>query len=100
METASPPPILNPPAEVDAAIVLPVAPRSAGRQARIREVVRGLLRSKTFMFGAVVLFFWVFDAIFWQLYVPHDPQAIDPVNILTGPSGAGGGSPVPGPGAT
>ena len=29
-----------------------------------------------------------FDAIFWQLYVPHDPQALDPLNPLKGPSGA------------
>ncbi|MDQ2744632.1 MAG: ABC transporter permease [Chloroflexota bacterium] len=70
----------------DTGVTLPNAPSSAGRKVRLREVGRGLLRSKIFMVGAVILLFWVIDAVFWQLYVPWDPQAIDPLHTLTGPS--------------
>jgi peptide/nickel transport system permease protein len=93
MEAITPPPTVDPLHPGDAAVALPAAPRSVGRKARLREVARGLLRSKTFMIGAVILLFWVFDAIFWQYYVGHvlvtyDPQAIDPLNTLQAPSGA------------
>jgi peptide/nickel transport system permease protein len=47
------------------------------------------------MVGAIILLFWIVDAIFWgfngtlwTLYVPYDPQALDPLNQLAGPSGA------------
>ncbi|MEV6904594.1 ABC transporter permease [Amycolatopsis sp. NPDC051372] len=65
------------------------APRQASTaaKARRREIVRGLLRSPTFLIGAVILLFWVVDAIFWQSFAPHDPQQIFP-QTLQGPSGA------------
>jgi len=62
-------------------------PVISGRKERLREIARGLLRSKTFMVGAVILFFWIFDAIFWQLYAPYDPQGIDYNHFLSGPGG-------------
>jgi peptide/nickel transport system permease protein len=67
---------------------VPLAAPSVSRKARLREVGIGLLRSKTFMIGAIVLGFWIFDAIFWPLFVPHDP--INDQNLgatLHGPSG-------------
>jgi peptide/nickel transport system permease protein len=69
-----------------------VAPRT-GRKARLREVARGLLHNTTFMIGAVILLFWIIDAIIWgfsgtlwTFAFPHDPQALDPINTLKGPS--------------
>jgi len=56
-------------------------------QQRRREVRRGLLRSPTFMVGALILLFWVVDAIFWRFIAPDDPQKVFPA-VLQGPSGA------------
>jgi peptide/nickel transport system permease protein len=60
-----------------AATAIPV--RSA-RTRRARETARALVRSKSFLIGALVVGFWVLDAIIWPLLVPHDPQssAFDP----------------------
>src|SRR5437763_1284408 len=58
----------------------------ASRRQRTRLVLIGLLHSKTFMIGAVVMLFWILDAIFWPLIVPHDPFAVDPINTLQKPS--------------
>src|SRR5947208_2064546 len=88
MAAVTPPTPVDPLLPNEPAIVPPIAPVSTGRKARMREVGRGLLHSKTFMVGATILLFWIVDAIFWQLYVPHDPQALDPINTLTRPSGA------------
>ena len=41
-----------------------------------RELFLALLRSKTFVAGAIILVFWIVDAIFWPLIVPQDPEAI------------------------
>jgi peptide/nickel transport system permease protein len=68
----------------DAATV--VATPSATRGQRAGELGRALLRSRTFMVGAVVLAFWVLDAIFWPAIVPHDPSSTG-TDILVGPSG-------------
>jgi len=38
------------------------------------------------MIGTVVLAFWVLDAIFWPVIVPHDPSSTG-TDILVGPSG-------------
>jgi peptide/nickel transport system permease protein len=38
------------------------------------------------MVGAVVLGFWILDALFWRAIVPHDPSATG-TDILAGPSG-------------
>lgn len=45
-----------------------------------------LLRSRTFMTGAVIIAFWVGCAIFGQWLVPHDPFADDILNALAPPS--------------
>jgi peptide/nickel transport system permease protein len=61
----------------------------------MREITRALLRSKTFMLGAIILLFWIVDAVvwgfsgsLWHMAWPYDPQAPDAINILKGPSGA------------
>ncbi|HEX6506113.1 MAG TPA: ABC transporter permease [Chloroflexota bacterium] len=63
-------------------------PPRASRRQRARALAVALLRSKTFIIGAVILLFWILDALFWPLFVPQDPQALDPINTLTGPSSA------------
>lgn len=50
-----------------------VAGPSEARIAR-RETLRQLVRSKTFILGALVVGFWVVCAIFGSHIVPHDPQ--------------------------
>ncbi len=57
--------------------VAPVAPAVQLSQARIarRETLRQLMRSKTFITGALILAFWVFCAIFGFRIAPHDPLA-------------------------
>jgi peptide/nickel transport system permease protein len=57
------------------------------RRAR-RETIRALLRSKTFLVGALIVGFWVICAIFGYLFVPYDPLATDPLISLQSPSGA------------
>jgi peptide/nickel transport system permease protein len=57
------------------------------RRTRAKQLARGLLRSKTFMIGFVVIAWWIFDAIFWRAIVPFDPGAIDPASPLQSPSG-------------
>jgi peptide/nickel transport system permease protein len=58
------------------------------RSRRTSELARALLRSKTFVAGTLILVFWIVVAIFWRAFVPHDPQALDPVQTLQPPSGA------------
>lgn len=50
------------------------------------EVVRALLRSKTFVVGAVILLWWIVDAIGWRLLVAHDPQQLASTAALSPPS--------------
>jgi peptide/nickel transport system permease protein len=58
-------------------------------QADLRsEVVRNLVRSKTFIAGAIILGFWILAAIFGNLLVPQDPLAQNLSLINNGPSGA------------
>lgn len=45
------------------------------------------------MVGAIILLFWILDAIvwgfngiLWHVAFPYDPQALDPLNTLKGPS--------------
>ena len=52
-----------------------------------RERLRLLMRSPAFVFGLVILILWVACAVFGALIAPHDPQADDILNKLTGPSG-------------
>ena len=53
-------------------VALPAAPSEA-RIAR-RETLRQLLRSPTFIAGAVIVGFWVFCALLGTAVAPHDPQ--------------------------
>jgi hypothetical protein len=57
----------------DAATV--VATPTSTRGQRAGELGHALLRSRTFMVGAVILAFWILDAIFWRAIVPHDPSS-------------------------
>ena len=71
----------------------PVAARQGefarlGRRGRAALFARALLGSKAFLVGAVIVLWWIFDAIFWRVYVPYDPTAVDPGNTLAGPSGS------------
>jgi peptide/nickel transport system permease protein len=63
-----------------------VATPTPTRGQRANDLGRALLRSRTFMVGAVVLGFWILDALFWRAIVPHDPSATG-TDILAGPSG-------------
>jgi peptide/nickel transport system permease protein len=53
-----------------------------------REFLHDLVRSKTFIAGAVILGFWILAAIFGKLVVPDDPLAQNLLNINQPPSGA------------
>jgi peptide/nickel transport system permease protein len=53
-----------------------------------RRDLRRLLRSGTFVTGAVIVLFWVGCALFGAALVPHDPFADDLMNALMPPSGA------------
>jgi peptide/nickel transport system permease protein len=52
---------------------------------RGRELVRALLRSKTFMVGSIVLGAWIVTAIFWHAFAPYDPLSVSGP-FLVGPS--------------
>lgn len=49
------------------------------------ERTRALLRSPTFLVGALILLFWAACAIGGHWVVPQDPYASDPLNSLTPP---------------
>jgi peptide/nickel transport system permease protein len=51
-----------------------------------RERVRLLLRSPTFLTGAVVILFWIVCALFGQYFVPVDPYVDDMMATLSPPS--------------
>ena len=58
-------------------------------QAELRgEFLRNLVRSKTFIAGAIILGFWILAAIFGNLLVPQDPLAQNLSQINQAPSGA------------
>ena len=59
-------------------------PSSAARAPRF-ERSTALLRSPTFVIGALILLFWVACALIGHFVVPHDPYASDPLNSLTPP---------------
>jgi peptide/nickel transport system permease protein len=61
--------------------------RPSTRSLRARELGRALLRSRTFLAGAVLLGFWILDALFWRAIVPYDPLHSG-TEFLAGPSGA------------
>ncbi len=86
MTAGYPEPAFVPPPAVPAAGGASTIPARASLRQRARIIGIGLLHSKTFMVGAGILLFWILDAIFWPLFTPHDPFALDPINTLTGPS--------------
>ena len=60
---------------------------TAAVEAELRgEFVRDLVHSKTFIFGASILGFWILMAIFGNLLVPHDPLAQNLEGINKAPS--------------
>ncbi len=59
-------------------------PSSAARAPRF-ERSTALLRSPTFVIGALILLFWVACALVGHFVVPQDPYASDPLNSLTPP---------------
>ena len=52
------------------------------------ERTAALLRSPTFVIGALILLFWVACALIGQHVVPQDPYASDPLNSLAPPGAA------------
>ncbi|MHB8293813.1 MAG: ABC transporter permease [Acidimicrobiales bacterium] len=60
--------------------------RAGGRGAGRRGLAASLLHSPTFVIGALILAFWVFDAVSWRLLVPYPPQALGPNAVLKPPS--------------
>ncbi|HWA43812.1 MAG TPA: ABC transporter permease [Hypericibacter adhaerens] len=50
------------------------------------EIARQLLRSPTFLAGALILGFWIFCALFGDLIVPYDPLETDLLAVLEPPS--------------
>jgi peptide/nickel transport system permease protein len=63
----------------------PLAARMS-RKERARALAYALVRSKTFVVGMLILLFWIVDALFWRAFVPQDPQALNPLATLQGPS--------------
>jgi peptide/nickel transport system permease protein len=54
-----------------------------------RELLRELVRSKTFLVGAVIVGFWIFCAFFGSAIAPHDPiRDQDLLAVNQGPSSA------------
>ncbi len=56
------------------------------RPSRASVALRALLQTPTASLGLVVVFFWVSCALFWPLFVPHDPDAQDFTALLARPS--------------
>ena len=63
----------------------PVVVHDSGRESR-RERLRLVLRSRTFLAGAVIVVFWILCALFGPAVVPDDPYADDILNKLQPPS--------------
>jgi peptide/nickel transport system permease protein len=49
-------------------------------------VTRRLVRSPGFVIGGLLVLVWVGSAFLWRWFVPHDPNAVDPLNALQPPS--------------
>ena len=63
----------------------PVVVHDSGQESR-RERLRLVLRSRTFLAGAVIVVFWILCALFGPALVPDDPYADDILNKLQPPS--------------
>ena len=79
---APPPSAIDPIGEVTVALG---PPRDDARLAR-RERIAVLVRSKSFIAGAIIVGFWVLCAIFGKAVVLQDPFASSPLHNLEGPS--------------
>ncbi len=64
-----------------------VAAERTGPSAR-GELLREIVRSKTFIAGAIIVGFWIVCAIFGYAIAPHDPTAENLTAINQAPSGA------------
>jgi peptide/nickel transport system permease protein len=73
--------------DVTAPAAPPTAPPADAERAAQRERLRLLVRSKTFIAGAVIVGIFVFLAIFGEALAPDDPFATDPIDDLAAPSG-------------
>ncbi len=73
---------------VDDAVTTERPPGPSAASVARRERLRLLVRSKTFLAGAVIVGFWVLCAIFGSAVVPKDPFALELLGKLKGPSGA------------
>jgi peptide/nickel transport system permease protein len=65
-----------------------VLPPPGGRKARFLALLAALMRSGVFVCGSTILLFWIFDALFWPLFVPQDPQALNLLTTFQSPSAA------------
>ena len=73
--------------------VIPVESAGAVAAERIgpsprRELLRDIVRSKTFIVGAIIVGFWIFCAIFGYVIAPHDPTAENLTAFNQAPSSA------------
>jgi peptide/nickel transport system permease protein len=68
--------------------LLPTGPVSTlpTRRERMGELAQALVHSRTFVVGAVIVVFWILDAMLWWVVVPQDPHAVNPADTLSGPS--------------
>jgi peptide/nickel transport system permease protein len=79
---APPPSAIDPVGDVTVALG---PPRDDARLAR-KERLQVLVRSKSFIAGAIIVGFWVLCAILGKALVPQDPFASSPLNGLEAPS--------------
>src|SRR5919197_674701 len=79
---APPPSAIDPLGDVAVALG---PPRDDARLAR-RERLKVLVRSKSFIVGAIIVGFFVLCAIFGRAVVLQDPFASSPLHALEGPS--------------
>lgn len=63
------------------------AAAAAEQRRQRRYLAKALLRSPTFMIGAVIVLFWIFMALF-STALTQNPTAVDPAAILQPPSAA------------
>ena len=77
---------LAPPRDVGVLVMPPPSPESETVRAR-RERIRLLMRSKTFLAGAIIVGIWVFCAVLGEAIAPKDPFVPDILNKLDPPSG-------------
>ncbi len=71
----------------DPLAISPVPERGDEARGARRERIRLVLRSKTFLAGALVVGFWVFCALFGEAVAPKNPFASDTLTSLRAPSG-------------